>query len=168
MRRSHWLICSFVLFACFVGASCAGKRAVIKKGSAYYMERMRGTAMADEKGNELPVKPDTVFVLYLETTRTPVSWDSAWTGGRVFSVASVLLSEKSVEAGLEKGSLTKPVLVTVDSSNYLYRLQLSNAGFSNAPKKLAANELLIRGSYQGKTVYHRSAGFQQLDSYPAY
>jgi len=141
---------------------------VIKKGSAYYMERMPGTAIADEKGNELPAKPDTVFVLYLETTRTPVTWDSAWAAGRVFSVTSVLLKEKSVDAGLEKGSLTKPVMVTVDSSNYLYRLQLTKAGISKSPVTMAANELLIRGNYKGKIVYYLSASFKQLESYPSY
>lgn len=168
MRRSFPLILILVLFACYLGTSCAGKRAVIKKGSAFYMERMPGTAMADEKGNELPAKPDTVFVVYLETTRTPVIWDSAWAGGRVFSVASVLLNEKSVDAGLEKGSLTKPVTVTVDSSNYLYRLQLTKAGISMSPVTLATTELLIRGSYKGKIVYHISAGLKQIESYPSY
>ena len=166
--NSFFIRLFFLLFI-FSVYSCAGKKAVVKNAYGFYTEQLPGIVMADEKGNELPTKVDTVFVIYLEISSKNISWDSAWSQKHSFSIAPKYLESARFEAGLLKSTGEK-LIITTDPDHFLLQLNLekSKAGVYTTPGFIATNELLFRGTYKKKTIIWRVMPVKELEAIPAY
>lgn len=143
--------------------SCETGKKMLVQGYAFYTLPASGIVIADEKSNGVPVKADTAFFLYLDAVKK-LSFDSVWFKGRVFTGTTFLFNEKEVEAGLN--SEKQPVIIKVDSSHFLYRLQLNPVALKMAPRKTEPGEILLRFNHNDKKHYRNFTGFKRLEIYP--
>lgn len=144
--------------------SCETGKKMLVQGYAFYTLPASGIVMADEKGNGVTAKADTAFFLYLDAVKK-LSFDSVWFEGRVFTGTTFLFNKKEVEAGLN--SEKQPVVIKVDSSHFLYRLQLNPVALRMAPRKTEPGEILLRFNHNDKKHYRNFTGFRKLEIYSA-
>ncbi len=134
---------------------------------AYYSEKTPGTIQADENGNPLPVKHDTVIVVYVETTTKLIAWDTAWKDNRMYKIIPQLINPVPFEAGFEKGSNVK-IFISTDSNHFLYQLYLQPISTNLVPPKpIDANRILLKAQYKGKPFLKITGELVELDSYPS-
>jgi len=163
-------MCMKKLFLCLwilLLFGCSPATKIILSSQAFYSEQTAGTVRADEYGNEVQKKTDTVFVVFIETSNNKVSIDSAWYKGRAFAVEATQIPQRQFEAGLEKGSLSQTVIVTARESAFLFRLQLKPVAVAVPPKPLESDSLLIRIKTANRFRYHLAKGFQELTPFPS-
>ena len=151
----------FLLFSIF---SCAQPKSVIKKEYLFYTEHLPGNIPADEKGNPKPGLPDTVIIVYLETTTKSIRWDTAWQSGNSYKVMAILLETLPFEAGNAKDN-DKKIVLNVAKGNYLWQLYLLPI-YQEKPLKQQSkgNEILIKGKYKGKKIFRKINGAIQLEA----
>lgn len=157
--KYYFFLCVVVVAMQVLFQSCETGKKMLVNGYAFYTIPVSGIVVADEKGNEVPSKADTAFLLYVDAVKK-LSFDSVWYEGRVFTGSAFLFNEKKVEAGFN--SEKKPVIVKVDSSHFLYRLQLSPIALKMPPRKTEPGEILLRFNHNDKKNYRNFAGFRRL------
>ena len=139
-QKSFFALLTFLLFSSMFFYSCAQTKGLVKNMHAYYSEKTPGTVRADENGNPLPVKIDTVIVVYVETT---------------------------FEVGFEKGGKEK-IFITTDTNHFLYQLYLQPIGTNlPPPRSIEVNQILLKAQYKGKTFLKVTGRLIEVDSYPS-
>jgi hypothetical protein len=141
---------------------------MIKQVHAFYSEKVPGIIQTDETGNQLPVKIDTVIVVYMETTSKGIVWDSAWNDTKQFRIISQLIETNSYEAGFRKGT-TEKVVITVDPAHFLYQLYLQPINNNQLLKQnpVEINGLFLKGTYKSKTFLQKTGKMVELDENPS-
>lgn len=155
------------LSCCCLFFSCSNLKNVIKANHAFYAEKQGGGASkADENGNELPAKTDTIFTVFIEATAKDLMFDSVWYNGRRFGVHSYLLKTSVAEPGLERGELTKTVKVAAAPGHYLYQLELT----PHLTTAMPPGEPLVRvkKNKKAKSHYYQLQPFVLIDLLPMY
>ncbi|RXK57592.1 hypothetical protein ESA94_20555 [Lacibacter luteus] len=135
-------------------SSCNTEKKLVKKVYAFQSPRQQGNIPVDPSGNELPLLPDTFYTAYVVTVKKVTRFDSAWYRGKRFSVSANLITGNSAEVGLEKGSLTKPLLITTENTSALYSLQLTVDRSAISPQKTEDGVMLIR-FFKGKRAFYQ-------------
>lgn len=146
---------------------CSRATKIILSSQAFYSEQTAGTVRADEFGNEVQKKTDTVFVVFIETSNDQFSVDSVWYKGRSFAVSVTQIPQKQFEVGLEKGSLSKTVIVAARNSAFLLRLQVKPVAAADPPKPVGSDSVLIRIKTANRFSYHLTKGFQEIAQFPS-
>lgn len=147
--------------------SCNHAKGLVKNTYAYYSEKMPGIVPTDANGNPQQVKPDTVIVVYIETTSKDISWDTAWKNNRAYKIVPQFFETGSYEAGFEKGSREK-IFITAQPGHYLYQLYLQPLGFDqDPPKNVNGNGILLKGQYKGKSFLKKTGSIVEMESYPS-
>jgi hypothetical protein len=166
IKPIHQLIT--LLFCCLFLCSCAQQKKIIKQVYAFYNEKVPGIIQTDENGNPLPVKIDTVIVVYIETTSKVIFWDSAWNNTKQFKIISQIIETKSYEAGFKKGT-TEKVVIAVDPEHFLYQLYLQpiNINLRLKPVTAEINELILKGTYKTKTILQKTGKLIELEENPS-
>lgn len=157
-----------LLFCCLFIYSCAQQKKMIKQVHAFYSEKVPGIIQTDENGSPLPVKIDTVIVVYIETTSKVIIWDSAWNDTKHFKIIPQLIETNSYEAGYKKGT-TEKVMITVEPKHFLYQLYLQpiNNNQPAKPDPFEINELKIKGRYKNKTILQKTGKLIELEGNPS-
>lgn len=166
LKPLHQLVT--LLFCCLFFSSCAQQKKIIKQVHAYYSEKVPGIIRADENGNPLPFKIDTVIVVYIETTSKAIVWDSAWDNKNQFKIISQLIETNSYEAGYKKGT-TEKVVITVDPEHFLYQLYLQPVDIKQSLKQSSVEikELILKGTFKSKTILQKTGKMQELEGNPS-
>jgi hypothetical protein len=158
---------AILLFGCLSLYSCTQPKAIIKQVHAYYTERIPGTVQADENGNAIRSKADTVIVVYVEATTKFISWNAAWKNNQAYKIVPHLFDTVSCEAGFKKGTAEK-VFITADPQHFLFQLYLQPVElFQNPPKPVDVNQILLRAKYKGKTFLKKTGELTELETYPS-
>lgn len=156
-----------LLFLLLSLSSCAQSKSVIRKQYAFYTEHLPGNIRADENGNELPFKPDTVIVVYLETTTKSITLDTAWKNGACYKITAQLINLLPFEIGTAINA-NKKIVLGVAKGNFLWQLYLQplNKALPNQ-QIIKGNEILIKGKYKGKKITRKIASPIQLVAIPS-
>ena len=165
--KSFFALLTFLLFSSMFFYSCAQTKGLVKNMHAYYSEKMPGNIQADENGNPLTVKPDTVIVVYVETTTKLIEWDTAWKDNRMYKIIPQLINPVPFEAGFEKGSNVK-IFINTDMNHFLNQLYLQPLGTNlPPPKSIEVNHILLKAQYKGKTFLKETEKLVEVDPYPS-
>lgn len=147
--------------------SCIQTKNLVKKTYAYYTEKQPGTIPADDNGIPLPVKPDTVLVVYVEAKSDGIRWDTAWHNGKPYKIIPQFFETGYYDAGIEKLSREK-VLITVDPPHFLYQLYLEPIRQTQGLSVPESNsDILLKGIYKGKVILHKASRLVELEAYPS-
>lgn len=166
-QKSPFILLTFLLLSSICFYSCAQTKGLVKNIHAYYSEKTPGTVRTDENGNPLPVKIDTVIVVYVETTTKLIAWDTAWKDNRMYKIIPQLIDPVPFEAGFEKGGKEK-IFINTDTNHFLYQLYLQPTGTNLLPpKSIEVNRILLKGQYKGKTLFKKTEKLIELESYPS-
>jgi len=156
-----------LLFSLICLYSCNHTKGLVKNTYAYYSERIPGTVPTDENGNPGQVKPDTVLVVYIETSAKDITWDTAWTNNRAYKIIPQFFETGSYEAGFEKLSKEK-IFITTDPGHFLYQLYLQPLDNKLLPPKAVDGDgILLKGQYKGKTFLKKTGAVVELETYPS-
>jgi hypothetical protein len=141
---------------------------MIKQVHAFYSEKVPGIIQTDETGNPLPVKIDTVIVVYMETTSKEIVWDTAWDGTKHFKIIPQFIETGFYEAGYKKGT-TEKVTIKVPPEHFLYQLYLQPINNIQLlkPGPVEINKLLLKGRYKNKTILQNTGKMVELDGNPS-
>lgn len=165
--KSTFILFTFLSFSSVCFFSCAQTKGLIKNTHAYYSEKTPGTVRTDENGNPLPVKIDTVIVVYVETTTKLIEWDTAWKDNRMYKIVPQLINPVPFEAGFEKGSNVK-IFINTDTNHFLYQLYLQPLGTNlPPPKSIEVNHILLKAQYKGKAFLKLTGELIEVDTYPS-
>lgn len=166
-QKPPFILLTFLLFSSACLFSCAQTKSLVKKTHAYYSEKTPGTVRTDANGNPLPVKIDTVIVVYVETTTKLIAWDTAWMDNRMYKIIPQLITPVPFEVGFEKGSNVK-IFINTDTSHFLYQLYLQPIGTNlPPPKSIEVNHILLKAHYKGKVFLKVTGKLIEVDTYPA-
>ncbi|MEQ1797497.1 MAG: hypothetical protein ABL872_06065 [Lacibacter sp.] len=166
-QKSSFILLTFLLFSSVCLFSCAQTKGLVKNMHAYYSEKTPGNIKADENGNPLPVKIDTVIVVYVETTTKLIAWDTAWKDNRMYKIIPQLIKPVPFEVGFEKGSKEK-IFINADTNHFLYQLYLQPTGINIAPpRSIEVNQILLKAHYKGKTFLKVTGKLIEVDTYPS-
>ena len=166
-QKSFFALLTFLLFRSMFFYSCAQTKGLVKNMHAYYSEKTPGTVRADENVNPLPVKIDTVILVYVETTTKLIAWDTAWKDNRMYRIIPQLIDPVPFEVGFEKGGKEK-IFITTDTNHFLYQLYLQPIGTNlPPPRSIEVNQILLKAQYKGKTFLKVTGRLIEVDSYPS-
>ncbi len=136
-------------------SSCAQSKNGIKKINAFYAIRIPGNIPADEKGNEYANVIDTIHTIYIELSGKKIEWTQAWIENKVYDIVPALISQTSLEVGVDKLTLQNIVLIP-SKGNSLWQLvlvPLKQTGI--APQKIKPGEILLKGKFGRTIIYQR-------------
>jgi hypothetical protein len=146
---------------------CAQQQTVVKAAYAFDVVRIPGNIPVGDDGQPLSKVFDTSTVLYIETTNTKISWDTAWIGERAFVPDAMIVSQVPVDAGVSKAGNEK-VILSPAAGNIIWKIQLITVeGVHRAPRKTVQAGVLIRGR-AGKQVFWKTISNRtELQSVPS-
>lgn len=158
---------ALIALLCFYFFSCAQYKSVIKDVQAYYWPKQYGTIRVDEKGNPLPVKQDSIFLVYVVTASNNITWDTAWMNSKCYRIVAQLLVDKSYEAGQDKASGQK-VVINATEDQFIYQLNLEPVTAESSSNNMPAesNKILLKASYKGKTILKQTEVLKEIELPP--
>ena len=113
----------------------------IKNTYAFYAEHLPGIIPVDPEGRSLYHGPDTIHIIYIETSEVEIQWTHAWINEKTYSVAFIPVKQFPVEVGVVKNDSHK-IFISPAGKNKLWQLELSNAEKKLAPPiKIKRNEI---------------------------
>jgi hypothetical protein len=143
--------------------SCAQINKAIVKSTGYFFIPTPGTIAVNDKGEPLPGKRDSVFLLFVEIKADNIQWESAWKDGRSFILTATKVKAK-VTIGQTKARNQK-VEVLPPSPNTLWQLTLSDdEKRSLAPQITTPDEILLKGRIKNENVFVRVRPLIELTS----
>ncbi len=145
-------------------ASCAQMNKSIIKASAYYTIPTPGTIPVDDGGNEVVIKRNKVYNIFLEVNSNSIEWTKAWVADQLFNVIPLTVKGSSVEIGKKKSD-DKKVVMGAAKGNSLVQLELSpNDSYVKPPQAVKPGELLVAGKFKGKLFYYKISNVIELAS----
>lgn len=152
-----FLLCMFFLH------SCAQINKAIVKSTGYFFIPTGGTIAVDEKGEPLPVKRDSVFLLFVETKTDNIQWESARKDGRSFFLTATRLTDR-VTIGETKAGNQK-IELSPANQNTLWQLTLSKQESKNlASQPAAPGEVLLKCRIKNENIFLRVGPLIELNS----
>ena len=170
LSRHHILLrLSVLFFLALIMASCVQTKSLVKKSYAFYFENVREafpkggndeisdtnintSAMSGNK-NSLRGSPvvDTFIVVYLETTKRQIHWDTAWQNEQPYLITPLPIKQLPFHAGIIKNG--SEVIISPAEGILLWQLQFQRIGTNlNLKSGITAEEIIIKGNYKGKKV----------------
>lgn len=139
----------------------------IKNIQGFYTEKLPGNIPVDENGNSLFKGPDTLIVIYVETSGKGPEWKMAWWGGKNYSITSSLILQTLYEAGTKLKD-SKRIILSPAKGNKLWKLSLQVCEKKiYLPQKIKPGQLLLKGKYLNKTIYRKIDSLVQLTTIPS-
>jgi hypothetical protein len=148
-------------------ASFTQSRDGIKNIQGFYTEKLPGNIPVDENGNSLFKGPDTLIVIYVETSGKGPEWKTAWWGGRNYSITYSLISQTPYEAGSTLKD-DKKIILKPATGNKLWKLSLQGCEKKlYPPQKIKSGQVLLKGKYLNKTIFRKIESLIQLTTIPS-
>jgi hypothetical protein len=158
------LILSVIL--CWFGTGgFTQEKKVVRRADAFFVEWMPGNIRSSDDQKEVPLRPDTLYSIYVELS-SPVKWIAAWKDGRKYSIKAIKINDKRMEVGVQK-STNKKIIVTAGAANKLWMLQLNRQGSGGPPAKLAKGQILLQGKSGQSTFIYRIKQQVELETVPS-
>ena len=180
-QRLKWLmVLSLLSLQLF---SSAQANVVIKRSYAFYYISYPG--ISPKGGNEediqvqpdtmslqvkpgpihLPAKVDTFIVIYVETTRQQIVWDTAWQNKHPFLITAIPITSIPFNAGFIRGG--RQVILSPAKGNFLIQLQLSpvRKGISSTGK-ITSDKLVLKGRYKARAFSWKTGPLKELVPLP--
>jgi len=106
----------------------------------------------DEKGNPVEIHPDTIIVVYLETIDSSIKWETAFRNGQSYSIQTLSIKEKLVDAGLDKSNNTA-IILKPEVGNFFWQLQfIKNEIPSKQTGASKPGQIILEGHKRGKKI----------------
>jgi len=172
MKKKHtqYYAFSFMLVLLLVNllSSCAQTKKLVINSHAFFEQRLPGMQRTDQDGKPVPVKPDTVTIVYVETVSKDVLWETAWQNGQQYSFFSQEIVAAPFNAGRSYTEDRKITLFT-ESGNFLWKLYLIKEPNQKAPpdQPIKGNEILLKGKFKGKPFFKNAGKPVELAPIPA-
>jgi hypothetical protein len=165
---SSFIAVPMLLYVACVFSSCANGSKLIQQTKSYYYQKQQGNVQADANGNEIHSIPDTVILIYTETSSQLLKWDTGWVNNRVYRIVAVPVKTLTIDAGSEKISREK-VIIAAKPGHYLYELYLEPvAGVMPAGPQLVNKDIpILQGRYKGRMFYKTCTNLVELETVPA-
>ena len=143
------------------------KHSIIKNIYPFFTERTPGMSQIDRDGKPYPTKIDTTLIVYVETTKSNIIWQNAFQNGKEYTISNYEILATPNNVGQLKNSKT-PIILDVKMRNFLWQLYLAPAPISKKqPMIMKQDQLLINGSFKGRTFLKISEPPKQLDVAPS-
>ena len=143
----------FLLFIVFYLYSNAQFGNNIYNIYAFFSVQGKGTIFIDpdEKVIDRRGSSDTLYTIYIETGSKAPLWQSAYRGGKVYSVKNVLIEKLPFEVGTDHLHHRKIILKAAEH-NQLWRLVLLPEGDSKLKYPARNKEIILFGKYRKKNI----------------
>ncbi|HEV7780656.1 MAG TPA: hypothetical protein VGO58_05290 [Chitinophagaceae bacterium] len=148
-------------------SACAQGKYGIKKINAFTTERMPGNIPVEMPGEPVHRGPDTLLIIYVETKGNTASWDTAWWNNKSYSINASLVSEETLETGIQK-TTGKRITLRKESGNQLWVLYLEpQEKMATPPVRIKKTEILLQGKYGTKRVTQLIRSYTELEPIPS-
>jgi len=159
----------YLLFYSFLTVSlyaCAQSKYSIKNIYAVYQVHLPGNIAVDQNGNEIAPR-DTINILYVETSTEKIQWNMAWKNDKKYSIISRLIDTGYIDVGANKMT-NKNMIIHASAGNKLWQLQLIVSEKKGLPPvNILQDEILLRGTYNGKRILQKIKNQVELNSIPS-
>jgi len=146
--------------------ACAQSKNAIKNAYGIYEVHLPGNVAVDKNGHEIASR-DTINFIYIETSSNEIKWDEAWKNNKAYSIIATLINSDSIDAGTTKET-NKRIFLHAAKGNKIWQLRLIQSDKdSSPPVNISQDEILIRGSYNGKKIIQKVTKLTEVNSIPS-
>jgi hypothetical protein len=132
----------FMMTPALLVSSCITEKSLIRSTASYVVEITPGTIQTPA-GDEGVAKIDTVVIIYIQSKRNDLIWDSAFVNGHGYKLTSQIISSNAYEAGTNAQTGNKEMIVVAEG-NVLYQLQFQKTGAQKQQHILNETQLHFR------------------------
>lgn len=140
----------FMMTSFLMMSSCISEKNLIRSAASYIIERTPGTIQTPTSDDGV-VKIDTVIIIYIQSKRSDLIWDSAVVNWQAYKLTAQILNTNAYEAGTNALTGQKEI-VTVASGNVLYQIQFQNIRTQNQVNILSETVLHFRNKNKSFTM----------------